>query len=186
MDRDRTLAWVKAERLGRVRPGERVAQLPETAGSARRAPLSSPVDPLVDALVHGQDVAPPLGRERAMPPEQTAAALGHVLASLFYGARKRLSGTPADVSAGDRQGNVESWAMTGGGDGRRRGVRGPGRSGRSGWGHGHGRAPAAARSELPGEIRTARGAAAHLAVVARTRPDHGRSAAGDRRHVLCG
>lgn len=84
--------WAR-ERAARFAPTELIAQLRETAGSAQRTPLSSPVDPLVDALVHGQDVARPLGRAREMPAEQTVTALEHVLASPFYGARKRLAGT---------------------------------------------------------------------------------------------
>lgn len=92
-DWERMEADKARERAARFGPGELVAQLRETAGSARRAPLAGPLDPLVDALVHGQDVARPLGRERKMPAEQTVAALEHVLASPFYGARKRLLGT---------------------------------------------------------------------------------------------
>ncbi|WP_406195063.1 maleylpyruvate isomerase family mycothiol-dependent enzyme [Streptomyces europaeiscabiei] len=78
------------ERAGRFGPAELVAQIRETAGSPRRAPLAAPLDPLVDFLVHGQDIARPLGRDRPMPTEQAAAALAHVVASPFYGARKRL------------------------------------------------------------------------------------------------
>ncbi|OPC83851.1 hypothetical protein B4N89_25555 [Embleya scabrispora] len=90
----------------RFSPAELIGRLRETAGSARRAPLTSPLDPLVDALVHGQDVARPLGRSREMPTEQAVAAVGHVLASPFYGARKRCRGTrlvatDADWSAGN-------------------------------------------------------------------------------------
>lgn len=78
------------KRAGAFGPAELVAQIRETAGSARRAPLSSPLDPLTDFLVHGQDIARPLGRARPMPVERTVAALGHVVSSPFYGARKRL------------------------------------------------------------------------------------------------
>lgn len=92
-DWNRMEADLARERAVRFGPGELIAQLRETAGSARRAPLSSPLDPLVDVLVHGQDVARPLGRKRETPAEQTVAALEHVLASRFYGARKRLLGT---------------------------------------------------------------------------------------------
>ena len=51
------------------------------------------MDPLTDVLVHGQDIARPLGRGRKMPGEQTAAAATHVCGSAFYGARKRLRST---------------------------------------------------------------------------------------------
>ena len=97
------LARARAARFSRA---ELIAQLRETAGSARRTPGAAPLDPLVDALVHGQDVARPLGRERPMPIEQTVAALEHVRASRFYGARKRfadtrLVATDCDWSAGE-------------------------------------------------------------------------------------
>ncbi|MED7932044.1 hypothetical protein SMD20_48050 [Nonomuraea sp. LP-02] len=52
-----------------------------------RAPGASPLDPLVDALVHGQDMARPLGRTRDMPAEAAVAALDHVVAGKFYGGR---------------------------------------------------------------------------------------------------
>ncbi|MFE7761401.1 maleylpyruvate isomerase family mycothiol-dependent enzyme [Streptomyces sp. NPDC057438] len=80
------------ERAVRFGPAELVAQIRETAGSSRRAPLAAPLDPLVDFLVHGQDIARPLGRDRPMPAERATAALAHVAASPFYGARKRLRG----------------------------------------------------------------------------------------------
>ncbi|MGW5468846.1 maleylpyruvate isomerase family mycothiol-dependent enzyme [Streptomyces chartreusis] len=97
---------VARERAARFGPHELIAQIRETAGSARRAPLSSPLDPLTDFLVHGQDIARPLGRAHAMPAEQTVAALRHVVASRFYGAAKRLRGvrlvaTDADWSTGE-------------------------------------------------------------------------------------
>ncbi|ATL31456.1 maleylpyruvate isomerase family mycothiol-dependent enzyme [Streptomyces formicae] len=93
------------ERAARHTPAELVAQIRETAGSPRRAPLSAPLDPLTDFLVHGQDIARPLGRARTMPGPQTVAALDHVVASPFYGAKKRLRGvrlvaTDADWSTG--------------------------------------------------------------------------------------
>lgn len=92
-------------------PAELVAQFRETAASTRRAPLSAPLDPLVDVLIHGQDIARPLGRVRPTPREQTIAALEHVLASPFYGARKRLRGvrlvaTDENWSRGEGQDEV--------------------------------------------------------------------------------
>ncbi|MFI6581310.1 maleylpyruvate isomerase family mycothiol-dependent enzyme [Embleya sp. NPDC050493] len=92
-DFDRMVADEARELAVRFTPAELVAQIRETAGSARRAPMAAPLDPLADALVHGQDVARPLGRVRTMPTEPALAALGHVLTSPFYGARKRFRGT---------------------------------------------------------------------------------------------
>lgn len=87
-------------------PAELVTQLLETAGSARRPPGTQPPDPLVDVLVHGQDIARPVGRVRAMPAEYTGAALAHVWGSSFYGARRRFAGlrlvaTDLDWSVGE-------------------------------------------------------------------------------------
>jgi uncharacterized protein (TIGR03083 family) len=92
-DVNRMIADLARERAATFGPAALVAQLRETAGSARRAPGAAPLDPLVDALVHGQDIARPLGRSREMPGEPTIAALDHVRNSRFYGARGRLRGT---------------------------------------------------------------------------------------------
>ncbi len=72
---------------------ELIARIRETAGSPKRAPGAAPIDPLVDFLVHGQDIARPLGRVRRMPPEPAEAALAHVMKSPFWGARKRFART---------------------------------------------------------------------------------------------
>ncbi|GAA5083629.1 maleylpyruvate isomerase family mycothiol-dependent enzyme [Nocardia iowensis] len=87
-------------------PTELIAQLRACASSARRAPGAAPVDPLVDIIVHGQDIARPLERNWQTPTERVAAALDHVVASRFYGARKRLRGarltaTDTDWTYGD-------------------------------------------------------------------------------------
>ncbi|HEX8869800.1 MAG TPA: maleylpyruvate isomerase family mycothiol-dependent enzyme, partial [Lentzea sp.] len=68
---------------------ELIAQIRSTAASPKRAPMAAPIDPLVDFLVHGQDIARPLGRVREMPSEPAQAALDHVMKSPFWGARKR-------------------------------------------------------------------------------------------------
>jgi len=79
-------------RSGEYAPAALVAQLRATAGSAKRPLGTRPPDPLVDVLVHGQDVLRPVGRTRAMPPERVGPALDHVFASTFYGAAKRWAG----------------------------------------------------------------------------------------------
>jgi len=71
---------------------ELIARIRSTAASPKRAPMAAPIDPLVDFLVHGQDIARPLGRAREMPLEPARAALEHVLRSPFWGARKRFPG----------------------------------------------------------------------------------------------
>lgn len=48
---------------------EIVANLRSIIGSRRLAPTTSPREPLLDILVHGQDIALALGRTREMPPD---------------------------------------------------------------------------------------------------------------------
>jgi len=62
-----------------VRQAERpVAEYPALLramiGSRRKAPLVSDLEPLIDQLVHGQDMVVPLGRSREMPRAAAAAA----------------------------------------------------------------------------------------------------------------
>ena len=62
-------------------------------GSRRTAPLLTPLEPLVDVLVHGQDIARPLGRDRPMPTAAAAAAAQRACDMRFpFRARKRLAG----------------------------------------------------------------------------------------------
>ncbi|MGJ6967161.1 maleylpyruvate isomerase family mycothiol-dependent enzyme [Streptosporangium sp. G11] len=105
-DLDRVFADQARARAAGFGPAELVAQLRETAGSRRRGLGSRPLDTLVDVLVHGQDIARPLGRVREMPAERAVAGLGRVLNTGFYGAPKRLRGTrlvatDLDWSAGE-------------------------------------------------------------------------------------
>ena len=79
-------------RAARFEPPALVAQLRETAGSPRRMPGSSLMDPLVDVLVHAQDICRPLGIRRRMPVPGADAALDHVAASTFHGGPARLDG----------------------------------------------------------------------------------------------
>ncbi len=73
-------------------PAQLIQQLRETAGSARRMPGSGPMSPLIDVLVHGQDIARPLGRHRTMPAEPATAALAFVADVAFFGGPERLAG----------------------------------------------------------------------------------------------
>jgi uncharacterized protein (TIGR03083 family) len=62
-------------------------------GSRRTAPVITPMEPLIDVLVHGQDIAVPLGRTRPMPTAAAAAAAQRVWDMGFpFRARKRLAG----------------------------------------------------------------------------------------------
>ena len=57
---------------------ELVAALRTMVGSRRRAPGISPLEPLLDVLVHGQDIAVPLGIERPMPLDAAATSATRV------------------------------------------------------------------------------------------------------------
>lgn len=90
---NRMTANMARERASRFDRAALTAQLRQSAGSTRRAPGTSPMDPLVDVLVHGQDIARPLGRTRPMPGEPTIRALEYTHQSKFYGAKQRFAGT---------------------------------------------------------------------------------------------
>jgi len=84
-----------------------VAALRATVGSRKRIVGTKPLDPLTDALVHGQDIAGPLGIDRPMPPAAAAASANHMWhmrfpmhpAKGFAGIR--LTATDADFAAGE-------------------------------------------------------------------------------------
>jgi uncharacterized protein (TIGR03083 family) len=76
---------------------ELVAALRAMVGSRRRAPGVSPLEPMLDALVHGQDIALPLGIDRPMPLDAATTAATRVWTSgwplsLAFSARRRLRG----------------------------------------------------------------------------------------------
>jgi hypothetical protein len=80
-------------------------------GSRRRAPGVTHLEPLIDVLVHGQDIAVPLGRPRPMPIAAAAAAATRVWTmrwplTVAFDARRRLAGLrleaiDADWAAGE-------------------------------------------------------------------------------------
>ncbi|SHN75525.1 maleylpyruvate isomerase family mycothiol-dependent enzyme [Cryptosporangium aurantiacum] len=89
----------------RYPPAELVARLRESAESTRRMPGSGPMDPLMDVLVHGQDIARPLGRPYPMPTRLALPALAYVAKNRLLGGPKRVAGlelvtTDADWSTG--------------------------------------------------------------------------------------
>jgi len=91
-------------------PGELTARIRAMAGSRRLAPGVSHLEPLLDSLVHGQDITVPLGRPRAMPVDAAATAATRVWnlpwpLSRAFNARTRLRSlrlvaTDADWSVG--------------------------------------------------------------------------------------
>ncbi len=91
-DFDRMAVDLAAQRSAAYSSGELVTQLRESAGSARRFPGSTPRDPLMDLVVHGQDIARPLGRRHVSPPDVVADCLAYVAANRFMGGPRRLAG----------------------------------------------------------------------------------------------
>lgn len=82
-----------AVRQARLPVREYGPRLRAMAGSRRKAPGVSHLEPLIDVLVHGQDIAVPLGRIRPMPTEAAMAAADRIWPDLFpFRARRRLEG----------------------------------------------------------------------------------------------
>jgi uncharacterized protein (TIGR03083 family) len=61
--------------------GEIVAVLRGFIGSRRRVAFITDLEPLIDILVHNQDISVPLGVEHPMPPDAAAAAADRVLST---------------------------------------------------------------------------------------------------------
>ncbi|MGR7026076.1 maleylpyruvate isomerase family mycothiol-dependent enzyme [Geodermatophilus sp. URMC 62] len=91
-----------ALRIGPLPRQEVSRRLRAMVGSRRRAPFLSPVEPLLDVLVHGQDIAVPLGRERPVPPVPAAVAARRAWEMGFpFRARTRLAGLQLRATDGD-------------------------------------------------------------------------------------
>lgn len=89
---DRMEIDLAAARASAHTTSELVDQLRQSAGSTRRMPGSGPMDPLMDLVIHGQDIARPLGRRYVSPPGVVAACLAYVATNKFMGGPRRLSG----------------------------------------------------------------------------------------------
>ena len=89
---DRMEIDLAAERAAAYTAAELIGQLRESAGSTRRFPGSTPMDPLMDLVIHAQDIARPLGRRHVSPPAVVAACLTYVATNRFMGGPRRLSG----------------------------------------------------------------------------------------------
>ena len=63
-----------AIRQARLPVGEFPERLRAMVGSRRKAPGVTPVEPMLDLLVHGQDLTVPLGRHRPVPADAAAVA----------------------------------------------------------------------------------------------------------------
>lgn len=84
----------EARRAGAKYSGEEiVAQYRRFAGSRRHPIGTAPADPLLDVLVHTQDIVVPLGLSHQMPPEAAVVAADRIWSKSFpFKARKRLAG----------------------------------------------------------------------------------------------
>ena len=103
---DRMTANVARDRAAQFTTTELVQQLRESADSSRRIVGSGPMDPLMDLLIHGQDIARPLERPHHMRTEVALAALEYVAPNRFLGGPKRVGGlelvaTDAEWSTGE-------------------------------------------------------------------------------------
>lgn len=87
------MVYGTALRQAELPPGVLTARLRAMAGSRRKAPGISHLEPLIDMLVHGQDIAIPLGIERPVPAEAAMAAASRVWPELYpFRAGRRLRG----------------------------------------------------------------------------------------------
>jgi uncharacterized protein (TIGR03083 family) len=83
-------------------PQQVVAALRAMVGGRRRPPGTAPADPLMDVLVHGQDIAVPLGVRRTMPTSAAVVAARRVWSMGFpFNARKRFPRTAFTATDAD-------------------------------------------------------------------------------------
>jgi uncharacterized protein (TIGR03083 family) len=86
-----------ARRHAVVPTGQLIAEIGAMVGSRRTAPAVTHLEPLIDVLVHGQDIAIPLGRPRPIPLAAAATAATRVWTtpwplSIAFGVRARMRG----------------------------------------------------------------------------------------------
>ena len=82
-----------AVRAGGEPPAVYAERLRAMVGSRRRAPVVSPLEPMLDTIVHGQDMAIPLGIARPVPAQAAAVAAQRAWDMGFpFGAKRRLRG----------------------------------------------------------------------------------------------
>ncbi|WGX95696.1 maleylpyruvate isomerase family mycothiol-dependent enzyme [Nocardioides sp. L-11A] len=74
-----TMIFREVKRLGARETRESIlGDFERYAASTHHVPTTTSVEPLIDALLHHQDIARPLGRERTMPVEAAAVAADRV------------------------------------------------------------------------------------------------------------
>jgi uncharacterized protein (TIGR03083 family) len=88
-------------------PAQAAEALRAMRGSRKHPPATSELDPLMDALVHGQDITVPLGIDWPMPADAAAAAAGRLWGMRFpFNPRRRFPhiefvATDADLRLGE-------------------------------------------------------------------------------------
>jgi uncharacterized protein (TIGR03083 family) len=82
-DFNRMIDTLARERAATLPAAEYPALLRAMAGSRKKAPGVSALEPLIDLLVHGQDIAIPLGRDRVMPLAAAHLSIERVWPNLF-------------------------------------------------------------------------------------------------------
>lgn len=80
---DRTIGDAARRKAAAASPAQIVAELRATAATRRHNLGVTSLETLIDLLVHEQDIALPLGRDRDMPPEVAAVAATRVLTMRF-------------------------------------------------------------------------------------------------------
>lgn len=80
------------QRRGRAPAAQILAEFEKYDGSRALPPTTTPLEPLLDILVHTQDALRPLGRRHEMPPDAAAAAADRALARPQFLGRPALSG----------------------------------------------------------------------------------------------
>lgn len=90
-----TMIYREVKRLGASRSREQVlADFASYAGSRRKVATTTVVEPLIDALVHHQDILRPLGLRHEMAPDAAAAAADRCrLMPWLMGSRAAVKGT---------------------------------------------------------------------------------------------
>lgn len=96
----------------RSQPAAITARLRAMAGSRKRPPLTKEVDPLLDILIHTQDICIPLGIDRPMPPDAAVAVADRLWHMKFpFAPQRDLPGyrfvaTDADYAVGPEWGGL--------------------------------------------------------------------------------
>ena len=105
---DRTVQYAAIRHATAVSTGQLIAEIRGMVGSRRHIFGGTHLEPFIDIMVHGHDIAIPLGRRYEVPPEAAAVAADRALsmrwppplASIRKMAGLRLTATDVEWSAG--------------------------------------------------------------------------------------